>query len=117
PETTNDSSPEVLAFHNVSFQYTEDKHVLDNLNFQLLAGKTYALVGPTGGGKTTTASLMARLYDPTQGTITLNGQDIRSYSDEQRTNQIGFILQEPFLFDGTIGQNLSYGQHNQKYDQ
>ena len=106
-------SKALLAFENVSFRYTGGKEVLRNINFELEKGKTYALVGPTGGGKTTTASLMARLYDPTAGTILLDGKDIRSYSPEERTKKIGFILQEPFLFTGTIGDNILYG--NQEY--
>ncbi len=67
------------------------------------------MVLPTGGGKTTTASLMARLYDPTDGTVFLNGKDIRSYAPEERVKKIGFILQEPFLFSGTIRENIVYG--------
>jgi ATP-binding cassette, subfamily B, bacterial len=67
------------------------------------------LVGPTGGGKTTTASLIARLYDPTTGTVLLNDKDIRSYTPEERTKKIGFILQEPFLFTGTVKENILYG--------
>jgi len=82
--------------------------VLHKINLNLQPGKTYALVGPTGGGKTT-ASLMARLYDPTSGTIFLNGQDIRAYSDQDRTQKIGFILQEPVLFTGTVRDNILYG--------
>jgi len=66
-------------------------------------------VGPTGGGKTTTASLLARLYDPVSGTVFLNGRDIRSYEPEVRTQKIGFILQEPFLFTGTVKDNILYG--------
>src|SRR5207253_6604904 len=77
------------------------------------SGKTYALVGPTGGGKTTTASLMARLYDPVRGRVLLGGRDIRSYAPEERTRKIGFILQEPFLFTGTIRDNVLYG--NEQY--
>jgi ATP-binding cassette subfamily B protein len=71
-------------------------------------GKTYAFVGPTGGGKTTTASLMARLYDPTEGEVYLEGKDIKSYSSEERAKKIGFILQEPFLFTGTVYENIIY---------
>jgi len=69
----------------------------------------FALVGPTGGGKTTTASLMARLYDPASGTVELGGRDIRSYDSAERAKKIGFILQEPFLFSGTLLDNLFYG--------
>lgn len=105
---TSVSAP-VLEFQNVGFHYIEGKEVLRGASFQLERGKTYALVGPTGGGKTTTASLMARLYDPTSGTILLNGRDLRSYTDAERTASIGFILQDPFLFTGTIGENIAYG--------
>jgi ATP-binding cassette subfamily B protein len=99
----------LLEFKNVKFGYPEGKTVLHDVNFTLEPGKTYALVGPTGGGKTTTASLMARLFDPTEGTVLLNGRDIRSYSDAERTQKIGFILQEPFLFAGTLLENIFYG--------
>ncbi len=99
----------VLSFQNVSFKYTDGKEVLRDVNFTLQRGKTYALVGPTGGGKTTTASLMARLYDPTEGTVYLSGRDIRSYTPAERAQKIGFILQEPFLFTGTVRDNIVYG--------
>lgn len=100
---------EVLCFENVDFRYPEGKQVLKGISFMLERGKTYALVGPTGGGKTTTASLMARLYDPTEGSVRLNGRDIRSYTNDERSQKIGFILQEPFLFTGTVGENIFYG--------
>jgi ATP-binding cassette, subfamily B, bacterial len=100
----------VLEFENVRFSYVGGKEeVLKNATFRLRRGKTYALVGPTGGGKTTTASLMARLYDPTGGRVFLDGRDIRSYLPEERTGKIGFILQEPFLFTGTVRDNVLYG--------
>ena len=103
----------VLEFKNVNFKYPDGKEVLHNINLSLQKGKTYALVGPTGGGKTTTASLMARLYDPTTGGVFLNGKDIRTYSEEERTKKIGFILQEPVLFTGTVRENILYG--NEQY--
>ena len=99
----------VISFHDVSFAYPNGSEILHHVNFNLQAGKTYALVGPTGGGKTTTASLIARLYDPTKGTVLLDGRDIRSYSAEERTKKISFILQEPILFTGTVKDNLLYG--------
>lgn len=105
----------VLEFKNVVFRYpdgedgTKGKEVLHKISFVLEPGKTYALVGPTGGGKTTTASLMARLYDPTEGQILLDGKDIRSYEPAERTKRIGFILQEPFLFTGSLLDNVFYG--------
>lgn len=106
-------NPALLEFKNVHFGYVPEKEVLHNISLRLEPAKTYALVGPTGGGKTTTASLMARLYDPTKGEILLSGHDIRSYSEEVRAQKIGFILQEPFLFSGTLSENLIYG--NEKY--
>jgi ATP-binding cassette subfamily B protein len=99
----------VLTFDHVEFSYVAGRPVLRDATFALDAGKTYALVGPTGGGKTTTASLMARLYDPTGGRVLLDGRDIRSYSPAERAERIGFILQEPFLFTGTVRDNIVYG--------
>ena len=99
----------VMAFKDVSFHYPDGQNVLKSVNLSLERGKTYALVGPTGGGKTTTASLMARLYDPTAGTVLLDGKDIRSYEPSERAQKIGFILQEPFLFTGTVRDNILYG--------
>ena len=102
----------VLAFNHVCFRYPDGKDVLHDITFTLEKGKTYALVGPTGGGKTTTASLMARLYDATEGTVFLGGKDIRSYDAPTRTKKIGFILQEPFLFTGTVRDNIVYGNED-----
>jgi ATP-binding cassette subfamily B protein len=99
----------VLEFRAVKFAYPEGKEVLRDVSFELEPGKSYALVGPTGGGKTTTALVMARLYDPTEGQVLFNGRDIRSLSAEERTRRIGFILQEPFLFSGTVRDNIVYG--------
>lgn len=99
----------VIAFRDVSFRYPDGQDVLKHISFDLERGRTYAFVGPTGGGKTTTASLMARLYDATEGTVELEGRDIRSYKPEERAKKIGFILQEPFLFTGTLLDNLFYG--------
>ena len=112
-ETKALSSAHVMEFKNVSFSYPGGKEVLHSVNFAFDHGKTYALVGPTGGGKTTTASLIARLYDPSEGVVLLDGRDIRSYDDSARAKKIGFILQEPFLFSGTVHENILYG--NEEY--
>jgi ATP-binding cassette subfamily B protein len=99
----------VLAFEGVGFAYSNGKPVLDKVGLTLERGKTYALVGPTGGGKTTTAMLMARLYDPTHGTVYLDGRDIRTFTAAERAKKIGFILQDPFLLAGTVRDNIVYG--------
>lgn len=104
-----EDTPYLMSFRNVTFAYVPGKDILQNVSFDLERGKTYAFVGPTGGGKTTTASLMARLYDPNSGQIIINGMDIRSLDANERTAKIGFILQEPFLFTGTVRDNILYG--------
>lgn len=107
-------SDALLEFRNVHFSYDDSKEILHNINLKFEKGKTYALIGPTGGGKTTTASLISRLYDATKGNVFLNGKDIRSFSAEERTQKIGFILQEPFLFSGTVKDNILYGNSQYK---
>jgi ATP-binding cassette subfamily B protein len=105
----------VISFQHVSFQYPDGKKVLQDVSFDMESGKTYALVGPTGGGKTTTASLIARLYDPSEGEVRLHGKDIRTYLPEERSKEIGFILQEPFLFTGTLRENILYGNESYQH--
>ena len=104
----------LIHFKNVSFQYPGGKKVLHDINFKLNKGKTYAFVGPTGGGKTTTASLISRLYDPTAGEILLEGNDLKNYNSAELSQKIGFILQEPFLFNGTVRDNILYGNEKLK---
>ncbi|WP_163323833.1 ABC transporter ATP-binding protein [Draconibacterium mangrovi] len=99
----------LVNFNDVSFCYPNGKEVLHKVSFDLERGKTYAFIGPTGGGKTTTASLIARLYDATKGTILLDGKDIKSYDPAERTAKIGVILQDPILFSGTVRENILYG--------
>jgi ATP-binding cassette subfamily B protein len=102
-------STSLVHFANVSFSYPDGKEVLHKVSFDLQRGRTYAFVGPTGGGKTTTASLIARLYDATKGTLLLEGRDIRSYTPCERASKIGFILQDPLLFSGSVRDNILYG--------
>ena len=107
PESTS-----ILQFRKVHFQYPGGKEVLHDITLELEKGTVYALVGPTGGGKTTTASVMARLYDPTTGSIFLEGRDIRSLPPAERARKIGVIPQEPFLFTGTVRDNIVYGNED-----
>lgn len=113
-DPATEASTALIEFRNVHFKYQNSPEILHNVSLQLERGKTYAFVGPTGGGKTTTASLIARLYDPTTGTVFLDGKDIRSYAPEERSQKIGFILQEPFLFTGTVKENILYGNEHYK---
>jgi len=103
------STSSLVKFQDVSFMYPNGKEVLKHVNFELQRGKTYAFVGPTGGGKTTTASLISRLYDATKGNILLDGKNINTYTDCERASKIGFILQDPILFSGTFRENILYG--------
>jgi ATP-binding cassette, subfamily B, bacterial len=105
-------SASVLQFQKVHFQYPGGKEILHDITLELEKGSVYALVGPTGGGKTTTASLMARLYDATAGSIVLDGRDIRSIPPAERARKIGVIPQEPFLFTGTVRDNIVYGNED-----
>ena len=103
-----------VAFEHVAFSYVAGTPILRDATFAFERGRTYALVGPTGGGKTTTALLMARLFDPQGGRVRLDGRDIRSFTPAERAVRIGFILQEPFLFTGTVRDNIVYGNEHLK---
>ncbi|MES2985530.1 MAG: ABC transporter ATP-binding protein [Patescibacteria group bacterium] len=98
-----------LELQDVSFAYEGGESVIENANLQFEKGKTYALIGPTGGGKSTLASLMTHLYDPTSGNIYLNGKNIYMYTQEERAKEISVILQDPILFNGTVAENITYG--------
>src|SRR5512141_1095998 len=99
-----------IEFEHVSFGYTPDELVLDDLSFTIEAGQVAAFVGQTGGGKTTIVNLVARFYDPTSGTVTIDGKDIRSFTMRSLREQISFVLQDTLLFRAPVWQNIAYGR-------
>ena len=99
-----------VSFRDVHFAYDDRKPVLKGISFEVPAGSKFALVGPTGSGKSTIISLLSRFYDPTQGVITLDGQDLRTYELAGLRRQIGVVLQDVFLFEGTVRENLHLGR-------
>jgi ATP-binding cassette subfamily B protein len=98
-----------IVFENVSFSYETGPEVLNNVSFKVAPGETAALVGPTGAGKSTMISLIARFYDVTGGRILVDGRDIRDVQQISFRNQLGLVLQDPFLFSNTIADNIRYG--------
>src|SRR5690606_33960572 len=98
-----------IEFHNVSFAYDRD-HVLRNINLKIDKGRTIALVGPSGGGKSTLADLVPRFYDPTEGEVLMDGISLKDYDIESLRKQIGVVTQESILFNDTIFNNISFGQ-------
>ena len=104
-----------IKYTNVSFKYNvkdsdiEQKLILNNLNLTIKKGQTVALVGPTGGGKTTICHILPRFYEILEGSVTIDGTDIRDYSLESLRSKIGIVAQDVFLFGGTIKDNIAYG--------
>ena len=99
-----------IRFNNVHFSYDHNKQVLKDVSFEIKAGETIALVGPTGAGKTTICSLIPRFYDVDQGSITIDGIDVRKMTQRSLRQQIGIVQQDVFLFTGTIKENIAYGR-------
>ncbi len=99
-----------IIFDNVSFSYLTDQPVLRNINLKIPAASVVALVGPTGVGKSTLASLVPRFYDVNKGRISLDGQDIRELTIESLRRQISIVLQDVFLFHGTVRENILFGR-------
>lgn len=98
-----------VRFEEVDFSYEEGQPVLEKVSFEALPGQTIALVGPTGAGKTTMVSLIARFYDPTSGRVLIDGKDLRDVRQLSVRSQMGLVTQEPFLFSGSVMDNIRYG--------
>ncbi|WP_212990200.1 ABC transporter ATP-binding protein [Actinoplanes auranticolor] len=98
-----------VAFEDVSFRYRPDQPLIDNLSLTVEPGQTVAIVGPTGAGKTTLVNLLMRFYEVTGGRITLDGTDIATMPREELREHMGMVLQDPWLFGGTIHDNIAYG--------
>ncbi|MCD2348103.1 ABC transporter ATP-binding protein [Clostridium guangxiense] len=99
-----------IEYKNVSFSYDKEDYVLKDLSISIKAGKNIALVGPSGGGKTTLCSLLPRFYDVTEGAITIDGKDIRDITIESLRSCIGVVQQDVYMFSGTIKENIGYGK-------
>ena len=99
-----------ISFERVTFGYDPGRPVLHEVDFEAEPGMTVALVGPTGAGKTTIASLIPRFYDVTEGEVRIDGRDVRGLARKDLRANIGIVLQEPFLFSGTIAENIGYGR-------
>lgn len=99
-----------ITFHNVSFAYDAEHPVLHDVSFDVQPGQTVALVGRTGAGKTTVANLIPRFYDATAGVVRLDGLDVKQVKRASLRKQMATVIQEPFLFSGTIAENIGYGR-------
>jgi len=99
-----------IQFDNVSFSYKDGEKVLEGFNLTVKAGETIALVGETGSGKSTIVNLVCRFYEPTQGRVLVDGRDYRERSQLWLQDRLGYVLQTPHLFSGTIGDNIRYGR-------
>ncbi|SCZ78792.1 ABC transporter ATP-binding protein [Pseudobutyrivibrio xylanivorans] len=100
----------VIDYKDVSFAYEDEETVLENINLHVEAGKSVAIVGPSGGGKTTLCALLPRFYDVTGGQVLIDGVDIRTVSQKSLRSYIGIVQQDVYLFNGTIKENIAYGK-------
>lgn len=107
-----------IQFDNVTFEYPDDHNqVFSNLNLEIHAGEKVAIVGPSGGGKTTLCNMIPRFYEATSGSIKLDGRDIREYTLKSLRGNIGIVQQDVYLFSGTVYENIAYGRENASKDE
>jgi ABC-type multidrug transport system fused ATPase/permease subunit len=106
-----------IEFRNVSFSYEPGKPVLQDINFVAEEGEVVGLVGPSGAGKSTLVQLLSRFYDVEAGQIFVDGHDVRDLCLRSLRQQIGVVLQEPFLFHGTVAENIAYGAPDAKAEE
>jgi ATP-binding cassette, subfamily B, bacterial len=106
-----------IAFNDVQFSYVDGRPVLPDLNLTVPAGQTVALVGTTGAGKTTIAKLIARFYDPSSGSVTLDGVDLRDLAQTDLRRHVVMVTQENFMFDGTVADNIRFGRPDARDDE
>ena len=107
----------VIRFDNVTFHYDPDRPILKGVSFEVPAGKTVAIVGPTGAGKSTISRLLYRFYDVSGGSITIDGQDLRDVTQESLRSSIGMVPQDTVLFNDTIGYNIQYGRPGSDFEE
>lgn len=120
PDTGSFSEKEILGdvkFDSVDFSYSKDKPLIKNLNLDIKHGQNIAIVGPTGAGKTTIVNLLMRFYDPQSGKITIDGKDISEISREEVRGLFGMVLQDTWLFNGTVADNIAYGNPSATRDE
>ena len=107
----------VIDYKDVSFSYEKDESVLNNINLHVDAGKSVAIVGPSGGGKTTLCSLLPRFYEVTGGAVLIDGTDIRTVTQKSLRSYIGIVQQDVYLFNGTVKENIAYGKPDATMDE
>ncbi len=106
-----------IAFESVAFGYSADSPILKDVSFDIEAGQMVGVVGPTGAGKSTVVSLIPRFYDPTKGSVKIDGRDVRDYKINDLRGHIGYVLQDTVLFRGTILENIAFGRPNATRDE
>ncbi len=106
-----------IDYKDVSFRYNEEESVLEHINVHVDAGRSVALVGPSGGGKSTLCSLLPRFYDVTSGAVCIDDKDVRTLTQQSLRNAIGIVQQDVYLFGGTVRENIAYGKPNATMDE